>query len=84
MFKSAAAGLLFSPKDGDSVLAYGRISVYVPGGAYQLYIDMMTPEGVGDLHQQFLLLQKKEAAMHHTPETDLWYGTRFRGYRSVH
>lgn len=59
MFKSQAQGLTFSPKDGDCVIARGRISVYVPGGAYQMYIEDMRPEGIGDLHQRFLMLKNQ-------------------------
>lgn len=57
MFKSQAMGLTFAPQDGDCVVARGRISVYVPGGAYQMYIEEMRPEGVGDLHRRFLMLK---------------------------
>ncbi len=59
MFKSAAGTLTFEPKDGMRVLARGRISVYEAGGAYQLYIEEMIPDGVGELYIAYEQLKKK-------------------------
>ena len=59
MFRSAASGLSFQPKDGMKVLARGRISIYEAGGAYQLYIDEMIPDGVGALYLAYEQLKKK-------------------------
>ncbi len=50
MFRSAADKLTFEPQDGMRVMARGRIGVYEKGGAYQLYIEQMQPDGVGELH----------------------------------
>ena len=50
MFRSAAQLLAFSPSDGMKVMARGRVSVYEAGGAYQLYIEEMIPDGVGELY----------------------------------
>lgn len=55
MFSGDAASLNFVPKDGDEVLAYGRISSYPARGQYQLYISEMTQFGVG---QSLLKLEK--------------------------
>jgi len=41
------------------VVAHGRISVYEPSGQYQLYIDMLEPEGVGALAMAYEQLKKK-------------------------
>lgn len=62
MFKSACRGLSFMPENGMKVLARGRISIYEPTGAYQLYIDEMKPDGIGDLYAQYEALKKKLAA----------------------
>jgi exodeoxyribonuclease VII large subunit len=43
----------FLPREGDAVLAHGRIDVFAQQGKYQLYVDEMRPAGVGDLYQQF-------------------------------
>lgn len=59
MFSSAAASLDFVPKDGDEVLIDGRISVYVPNGGYQVYVDRMKLSGNGDLLKKFEELKKK-------------------------
>lgn len=59
MFKSSAAGLAFKPEDGMKVLARGRISVYEAGGAYQLYINEMIPDGVGELYIAYEQLKKR-------------------------
>ncbi|MCR4718595.1 MAG: exodeoxyribonuclease VII large subunit [Firmicutes bacterium] len=61
MFKSAASGLSFKPEDGMKVLARGRISVYEQGGTYQLYINEMTPDGVGELYIAYEKLKKRLA-----------------------
>ncbi|MBE7034976.1 MAG: exodeoxyribonuclease VII large subunit [Ruminococcaceae bacterium] len=59
MFRSAAASLRFIPEDGMKVAARGRISVYEPGGIYQLYVEQMSPEGEGSLFAAFEQLKKK-------------------------
>ena len=59
MFSSSAAHLNFEPKDGDEVLVDGRISVYVPNGGYQVYVDNMTLAGNGDLLRKFEELKNK-------------------------
>lgn len=50
MFRSAASKLTFSPTEGMKVIARGRVGVYEPSGAYQLYIEEMIPDGVGELY----------------------------------
>ena len=59
MFKSSAVSLNFSPEDGMKVLARGRVSVYEQGGSYQLYINEMQPDGVGELYIAYEKLKKK-------------------------
>lgn len=59
MFRSAAQSLKFFPEDGMKVLARGRVSVYEAGGAYQLYIQEMTPDGVGALYIAYEQLKKR-------------------------
>lgn len=53
MFKGNAFSLRFRPENGMKVLAFGRISVFPRDGAYQLYCERLTPEGVGDLYVAF-------------------------------
>ncbi len=59
MFRSAATTLRFEPEDGMKVSARGRISVYEPGGAYQLYIETLEPDGEGALYAAFEKLKQK-------------------------
>ncbi len=59
MFRSSAQSLTFEPSDGMKVLARGRISVYEAGGAYQLYIEEMIPDGVGELYIAYEQLKKQ-------------------------
>ena len=62
MFKGAVSTLNFEPKDGDEVLIDGRIGVYEPSGAYQVYINRMNLAGNGDLLKKLEELKKKLAA----------------------
>ncbi|MDR2600586.1 MAG: exodeoxyribonuclease VII large subunit [Oscillospiraceae bacterium] len=59
MFKGSAMKLRFKPKDGMSVVAYGRVSVYPKDGAYQLYVNDITPDGIGDLYMAYEQLKEK-------------------------
>ena len=59
MFRSAAAHLTFQPEDGMNVLVTGRVSVYPAGGNYQIYIDKMEVDGLGNLYVEFEKLKKK-------------------------
>lgn len=59
MFRSAASKLAFTPQDGMKVLARGRIGVYENGGVYQLYIEEMIPDGVGELYIAYEQLKAK-------------------------
>ena len=59
IFRSAAQLLAFSPSDGMKVMARGRVSVYEAGGAYQLYIEEMIPDGVGELYIAYEKLKKQ-------------------------
>lgn len=59
MFRSAAAKLAFRPENGMKVVAHGRVSVYERDGQYQLYIDHMEQQGIGDLYVAFEKLKKK-------------------------
>ena len=59
MFKGQAMRLRFRPENGMKVVVTGRITVFPRDGAYQLYCDSMTPEGVGDLAVAFEQLKQK-------------------------
>ncbi len=59
MFRGSAGRLRFRPENGMKVLALGRITVYQRDGAYQLYCENMSPDGVGDLHVAYEQLKAK-------------------------
>jgi len=59
MFRGSASGLKFVPKDGMSILAVGRVSVFERDGVYQLYIDTMIPDGVGALYAAYEQLKEE-------------------------
>lgn len=53
MFRGAFQKIKFRPKDGDKVLVVGRVTVYRPRGNYQLIIEHMEPDGIGQLYRLF-------------------------------
>ncbi|MDN6436335.1 exodeoxyribonuclease VII large subunit, partial [Lentilactobacillus parabuchneri] len=59
MFKSAFNRIKFTPEEGMKVLVVGHISVYEPTGSYQIYVEQMEPDGVGQLYQAYEQLKKK-------------------------
>lgn len=59
MFKGSAMRLRFRPESGMKVIVFGRITVFPRDGAYQMYCEAMTPDGVGDLHVAFEQLKAK-------------------------
>ena len=62
MFNGNARKLNFNPTDGTKVLITGRISVYEATGNYQIYVDEMIEDGVGNLYIAFEKLKKQLAA----------------------
>lgn len=59
MFRSQIRRTTHLPTNGVAVIAHGRVSVYEPQGAYQLYLDLIQPEGVGLLYLQFEELRQR-------------------------
>lgn len=62
MFRGAAYGLSFSPKDGDKVRCTGSLSVYAPQGNYQLIVNKMEQAGTGDILRTLEERKQKLAA----------------------
>ena len=61
MFNTNTKRLIFKPTDGMNVLVTGRISVYEATGNYQIYVDDMLEDGVGNLYVAFEQLKEKLA-----------------------
>lgn len=59
MFMGNASKLKFTPTDGMKVLVTGRISVYETTGGYQIYVNEMLEDGLGNLYIAFEQLKKK-------------------------
>ena len=58
MFSTLANKLSFSLKEGDKVLIQAKINLYEPSGSYNLNIQKMEKEGIGDLYQKYEELKK--------------------------
>ena len=59
MFATQAKKLKFMPEDGMKVLVTGKISVYEANGGYQIYVNDMLEDGVGNLYIAYEQLKKK-------------------------
>ena len=59
MFASNTRNIKFTPQDGMKVLVTGKISVFESTGAYQIYVNEMLEDGVGNLYIAFEQLKKK-------------------------
>ncbi|MCG8352747.1 MAG: exodeoxyribonuclease VII large subunit [Chloroflexales bacterium] len=53
LWRSHASQLAAIPRNGDAVLAHGRVSLYEVRGDLQLYVDTLHPAGIGRLHARF-------------------------------
>ena len=59
MFASQTNKLKFLPQDGMKVLVTGKISVFESTGQYQIYVNDMLEDGVGNLYIAYEQLKKK-------------------------
>lgn len=59
MFRRAAEGLGFVPRDGELVELRGRLGVYEPRGDLQLIVEQLQRAGQGALFEQFLRLKAR-------------------------
>ena len=62
MFRSAAETLDFRPQDGQRVTIRGSASLYPQRGQFQLYVETMQREGVGELYMRFEALKRRLTA----------------------
>lgn len=61
MFSTNARRLTFKPVEGTNVLVVGRVSIYEQTGNYQIYVDDMQEDGVGNLYVQYEKLKAELA-----------------------
>lgn len=59
MFSSSARKMRFEPENGMKVLIRGAITVFETSGQYQIYVNEMQPDGIGELFLAFEQLKEK-------------------------
>lgn len=59
MFSSSTKNIKFMPNDGMKVLVEGKVTVYEASGSYQIYVENMIEDGVGNLYIAYEQLKKK-------------------------
>lgn len=58
IWRNVMSRIKYNLETGLKVVAHGRISLYEKAGRYQIVIDHIEPEGIGDLQQRFIMLKK--------------------------
>ena len=53
LFRQQVRYQTYLPANGAAAFVNGRISIYEPQGAYQLYVNLVQPAGIGLLYLQF-------------------------------
>lgn len=61
MFRQHAQAVNFNVEDGMKVIVEGYVTVYVVGGTYQIQVEHLHVDGIGELYLQFEQLKKKLA-----------------------
>jgi len=59
MFRSRAAALDWTPRDGVLVEARALVTLYEPRGRFQLTVEAIRPAGLGPLYERFLRLKEQ-------------------------
>lgn len=59
IWRTTLRRLRFDPRDGQEVIARGRLDVYPPHGTYKLIIEELHPKGIGALELAFQQLSEK-------------------------
>lgn len=62
IWRTAAQRMPFKLKDGMAVIACGGIEVYAPRGSYQLIVNQLQPQGIGELQLAFQQLHQRLSA----------------------
>ncbi len=61
MFTRGRTVTSHQPKDGEQVIVHGRANFYEQRGSFQFVVDMIRPDGAGQLWQRFEQLKKRLA-----------------------
>lgn len=59
VYRGVALRMKFDLRDGQHVIARGRVTVYPPRGEYQLQIEEIQPKGIGPLELAFRQLKER-------------------------
>lgn len=59
MFARNNQSMKFNPENGMKVLVKASVTVYEPSGQYQMYVQEMKPDGIGDLYLAYEQLKAK-------------------------
>ncbi len=59
MFKSNASKLTFQPKEGMKIMVTGSVTIYEATGNYQIYVNTMQEDGLGNLYVKYQELKEK-------------------------
>lgn len=59
MFRSRAQTLKFRPESGMKVTVQGAVSVFERDGTYQIYVNSMSPDGVGALYLAYEKMKQR-------------------------
>jgi exodeoxyribonuclease VII large subunit len=59
MWRSTVTAPVNRLREGDAIVAHGKIGIYEPQSVYQLYVDKIQTAGIGDLYQQFEWLKAR-------------------------
>lgn len=62
VWSSTVSRLRYRPKNGDKVLALGKLDLYAPQGRYKLVVNQLQPVGAGDIMAELEALKEKLAA----------------------
>ncbi len=62
IWASARSRLRYQPKNGDKILALGKLDLYAPQGRYKLVVTQVQPVGTGDIMAELEALKQKLAA----------------------
>jgi exodeoxyribonuclease VII large subunit len=61
-FRQRQRGPTINLKNGDQMLAFGKVSIYEARGDYQMIVEQLEAAGEGELRRRFEALKKKLAA----------------------
>ena len=59
MFAGSARSMKFIPENGMNVLVKGSVTVYESSGQYQMYVQEMQPDGIGELFLAYEQLKER-------------------------